>query len=125
MSSNNKHKNILALSQIPPLDNRRIAVHITPAAERAVRGGHPWLFADSLVKQSFNGRAGDITVIFDRKNRFLAVGLYDAQGPIRVRILHVGDPVTIDGIWLRAQLAAAAARRTPLLQTNSIGHALD
>ncbi|MCP4357123.1 MAG: hypothetical protein GY796_03780, partial [Chloroflexi bacterium] len=47
------------------------------------------------------------------------------QGPIRVRILHVGDPVTIDGIWLRAQLAAAAARRTPLLQTNSIGHALD
>ncbi|MCP4358601.1 MAG: DUF4277 domain-containing protein, partial [Chloroflexi bacterium] len=71
-----------------------------------------------------HGRAGDIIVIFDRKNRFLAVGLYDAQGPIRVRILHVGDPVTIDGIWLRAQLAAAAARRTPLLQTNSTGYRL-
>jgi 23S rRNA (cytosine1962-C5)-methyltransferase len=33
-------------------------------------------------------------VIFDRNDKFLAVGFFDPESPIRVRVLHVGKPLT-------------------------------
>lgn len=108
----------------PPINDRRIAVRVIPAAERAIRQGHPWLFADSITRVSHNGRSGDTAVIFDRKNRFLAVGLWDPHAPIRVRLLHHGDPTHINGEWIQAKLAAATERRTPLLDQQTNGYRL-
>ncbi|MCA9966558.1 MAG: class I SAM-dependent methyltransferase [Anaerolineales bacterium] len=92
---------------------KRLALRITPAAERAVRSGHPWLFAEGITKQSHNGRSGDLVVIFDRKNRFLAVGLYDPASPIRVRILQQGEAATVDGGWFGERVETAVSHRTP------------
>ncbi|MBN1485743.1 MAG: class I SAM-dependent methyltransferase [Chloroflexia bacterium] len=103
------------LAHLPLPAERRIALHVTPAAERALRRGHPWLFEGSIRRQSHQGRPGDIAVVFDRQRRFLALGLYDPNAPIRVRILQHHRPAPIDGEWFRARLAAAAARRAPLL----------
>jgi len=102
------------LAQLPAVAERRIAVHITPDAERHIRSGHPWLFADSIVRQSHEGKPGDLAVIFDQKRRFLAIGLYDPISPIRVRILHQGAPTNINTAWFTEQLAAAATVRAPL-----------
>jgi 23S rRNA (cytosine1962-C5)-methyltransferase len=60
-------------------------------------------------------------VIFDRKNRFMAVGLYDPHSPIRVRVLHQGSPAEINGRWWQHKLEAAAARREPLAGTGTTG----
>ena len=49
-----------------------------------------------MRSQNREGEAGELAVIFDRKERFLAVGLYDPDSPIRVRILHTGKPRAID-----------------------------
>ncbi|MGD2146500.1 MAG: class I SAM-dependent rRNA methyltransferase [Anaerolineae bacterium] len=103
------------LSQIPGSSARRIAVHVAPAAERALREGHPWLFAGSIREQSREGAPGDLAVVFDRKERFLAVGLYDPLSSIRVRILQHGEPAPIDPEWFTARLTAAAARRGSLI----------
>lgn len=111
MSHNNGHT---PLSRLPQRSDKRIALRVTPAAERAIRQGHPWLFADAIQQQSHQGQAGDTAVIFDRKHRFLAVGLYDPYAPIRVRILHVGDPTLITPDWFRQKIAEAAARRQSL-----------
>ena len=89
-------------------------MRVTPAAERAVRKGHPWVFAHAVRKQSCAGRAGDLAVIFDRRRRFLAVGLYDPHSPIRVRILQHGKQADIDRGWFRNRLLVAAERRVPL-----------
>ncbi len=105
-------------------ENRRIAVHVTPAAERSIRSGHPWVFENSIRKQSFNGRPGDLAVLFDRKRRFLAVGLYDPTSSIRVRILQAGKQAAIDAAWLQERLAAAAAIRRPLRHTDTTGYRL-
>lgn len=91
-----------------------IAVHLTPAGERAVRSGHPWLFAGAIGRQSRPGLAGDLAVLFDRKNRFLAVGLYDPHSPIRVRVLQRGRPQTIDQEWLVGRLQQAVSGRVSL-----------
>ncbi len=101
-----------------------MALRVSPAAERAMRGGHPWLFAEAIRHQSFAGKPGDLAVIFDQKRRFLAVGLYDPHSPIRVRILQVGEQASIDGEWFAEKVATAVARRAPLAQPHTTGYRL-
>ena len=99
-------------------------MHVTSAAERAIRKGHPWLFADAVESVSFNGRSGDLAVIFDRKRRFLAVGLYDPHSPIRVRILQQGQPEKINDFWFEGKITAAAAVRAGLPSCGTTGYRL-
>ena len=105
----------VVLSHIPGPAAQRVAVRVTPEAERALRRGHPWLFDRAIRQQSHDGHPGDLAVIFDHKRRFLAVGLYDPCSPIRVRILHRGKPTPINRDWFKTRLAAAAQLRAPLL----------
>ncbi len=110
--------------RIPPTNQRRMAVHVKPTAERALRGGHPWLFEDGIRKLSFEGAAGDLAVVFDNKDQFLAVGLYDPASPIRVKVLQHNDPATINGDWFGAKLQGAVALREPLRGTDTDGYRL-
>lgn len=109
-----------ALAHIPAPSARHIALRVTPAAERALRQGHPWLFDQSIRQQSHEGQPGDLGVIFDRKGRFLAVGLYDPRSLLRVRILAHGESARIDRDWFAAKLAAAAQIRAPLAKASSL-----
>lgn len=77
----------------------------------AVRAGHPWVFADSVKSQNRPGATGELAVMYDRKDRFLAIGLYDAESPIRVRILHCGKPAEIGREWWLGKARACLARR--------------
>lgn len=110
--------------QIPRPSDRRIALHVQPAAERALRQGHPWLYDQAIRKQSHDGVSGDLAVIFDRKGRFLAIGLYDPDSPIRVRVLQHGAPSPINVEWFEARLRAAAVRRAPLPAQGTTGYRL-
>lgn len=115
---------MLNLDAIPPVSAKRIALHVAPAAERALRSGHPWVFEQAIRKQSRAGEPGDLAVIFDARDRFLAVGLYDPQSPIRVRVLQHARPATIDRAWFAARLAAAAVIREPLTAQGTTGYRL-
>ena len=107
-----------------PTAAARLRLRITATAESILRSGHPWLFADSIHELNRAGQPGELAVIFDRKDKFLAVGLFDPDSPIRVRILHVGKPVTIDGAWWQARLAQALARRAGLFDEQTTGYRL-
>lgn len=65
---------------------------------------------------------GDLAVIYDRNDRFLAIGLYDPESPIRVRLLHAGKPVKIDAAWWQARLDAALQRRAGLFDETTTGY---
>lgn len=93
---------------------RRLAVRVTKDAERQIRGGHPWVFDRSITSVTDGGAPGDLAVVFDAKRRFLAIGLYDPSSPIRVRILHQGEPAPIDREWWHARLRDALDRRAEL-----------
>ncbi|HEY9508875.1 MAG TPA: class I SAM-dependent methyltransferase [Verrucomicrobiae bacterium] len=107
-----------------PKSNTRLRLRISPVAESNLRAGHPWLFADSIREQNRTGDAGELAVIFDRQDKFLAVGLYDPDSPIRVRVLHRGKPVTIDANWWSAQLAKAIERRRGLFDERTDSYRL-
>ena len=68
----------------------QLRVRLTAAAETIVRGGHPWVFAGSIRELNRDGAAGELAVIYDRNDRFLAIGLFDPHSPFGVRILHAG-----------------------------------
>jgi 23S rRNA (cytosine1962-C5)-methyltransferase len=100
----------------------RLRLRLTAAAESIVRSGHPWVFADSIKEQNRAGVAGELAVIFDRKDKFLAVGFFDPDSPIRVRVLHAGKPTTIDGTFWQSRLEAALERRKGLFDDSTTGY---
>jgi 23S rRNA (cytosine1962-C5)-methyltransferase len=102
------------LDSLPRPADSRLALRVTPDAVRRLRGGHPWLFDGSIISVSREGAAGDLAVVFDDDRRFVAIGLWDPESPIRVKVLHQGKPVAIDADWFRGRLADAVARRRTL-----------
>jgi 23S rRNA (cytosine1962-C5)-methyltransferase len=99
-----------------------LRLRVTAAAESCLRSGHPWLFADSIREQTREGESGELAVVYDRQNRFLAVGLYDPDSPIRLRVLHTGKPQIIDRDWWRTRLEQSLARREPLFDEQTTGY---
>jgi 23S rRNA (cytosine1962-C5)-methyltransferase len=99
----------------------RLRLRVTAAAERLIRSGHPWLFAAAVLDQNRQGQIGELAVIYDRKNRFLGIGLYDVQSPIRVRVLEARRPQTIDAAWWRQRLDRTLERRRGLFDEQTTG----
>jgi 23S rRNA (cytosine1962-C5)-methyltransferase len=96
-------------------------VELRKRLERAIRGGHPWVYRDALAGAP---RLPDGTVVrvTTRTGRTLAFGFWDARSPIAVRLL--GD--VAGGADARAVVAtrvsAALARRLTfidLVRTNA------
>ncbi|MEF2279683.1 23S rRNA (cytosine(2499)-C(5))-methyltransferase [Deinococcus sp. YIM 134068] len=100
----------------------RLRLRVTAAAESHLRAGHPWLYESSVREQNREGEAGELAVVYDRRDRFLAVGLYDPSSPLRLRVLHAGSPVTVDRAWWAARLDAALLRRAPLFGPDTDGY---
>jgi 23S rRNA (cytosine1962-C5)-methyltransferase len=94
---------------------------LKPAAESRIRAGHPWIFSESIREQSRQGGVGELAIVFDRHDKFLAIGLYDPHSPIRVRVIHRGQPVNIDSEWWRRQLLRAMERRKDVVDAETNG----
>jgi len=99
----------------------RLRLRVGAVAESVLRSGHPWLFAESIREQNRAGQAGELAVIYDRNDQFLAAGLFDPDSPIRVRLLHVGKPRAIDREWWSERLTRALDARQGLFDGQTTG----
>ena len=114
--------------ELPELPNQpkrnaaRLRLRITAAAEAIVRSGHPWVYADSIREQNRPGAMGELAVVYDRKDRFLALGLFDPDSPIRLRVLVSGKPDTINRAWWSRRLQDALAKRKGLFDEQTTGY---
>jgi 23S rRNA (cytosine1962-C5)-methyltransferase len=99
-------------------------LRVTAAAETQLRAGHPWVYGDSVRELNREGEPGELAVIYNRKDKFLAVGFFDPDSPIRVRVLHVGKPQTLDAAWWAARLDEAVNRRDGLFDKRTTGYRL-
>lgn len=89
----------------------RLRIRITKAAERKIRAGHPWVYSDSVLEVSREGAAGELAVIYDSADKFLAVGFYDPGSPLRVRIVSRERGREVDeGFWAERLEKSAALR---------------
>ena len=110
---------------LPNIQVQRLAIKVKAAAERSIRQQHPWVYDRSITKQSRQGNAGDLAIVFDQnKNKFLALGLYDPYSPIRIKLLQFSKSATIDEHWFREKIRQAHFRRLPLLETDTDSYRL-
>lgn len=100
----------------------RLRLRLSGAAEAAVRAGHPWVYSDKVRDPNRPGQPGELAVVYDRNDRFLAIGLYDPHSPLALRILHKGSPVHLDAAWWAARLDAALLRRQPVASQFTTGY---
>jgi 23S rRNA (cytosine1962-C5)-methyltransferase len=94
---------------------------VKPAAERQLRSGHPWLYENGILHQNRPGTTGEFGVVYDQKDRFLAIGLYDADSPIRLRVLHSGKPQPLTPEWWQARLEEPLKKRQGMFEDQTTG----
>lgn len=114
----------LNFDNLPTPAQRNIAIYVKPAAERAIRDGHPWVFNNSVRETSKQGNTGDVAILFDQKGRFMAAGLYDPASPIRIRLFQHGETGKIGYEMFKQRLETALLRRAPLAEANTTGYRL-
>ena len=120
-----KEKMNVSFDEFPTIPIDRLAIKVKPSVERIIKQKHPWLFEQGIVKQNKEGKAGDLAIIFDqKKNQYLAVGLYDPHSIIRVKLLQFIDKAVIDEAWFLNKITAAYDLRSPLLKTDTNSYRL-
>lgn len=61
--------------------------YITEKGEKALRGGHPWVYADEVTDISGSYENGGLADVFSRKGRWLGTGFINDNSKIRIRII--------------------------------------
>ncbi len=109
---------------LPKIKTQRLAIKLTLRAEKLVKQGHPWVFENSISKQSKDGKAGDLAILFDnRSDKVYAIGLYDPHSPIRIKILS-NTPAQINIDFFRLKINKAFDLRKKLLKTDTNSYRL-
>ena len=105
---------------------KRLAVKLSARGEQYVLQGHPWVFSDSIAKINKDASTGDLAIIFGRKkNKMIGIGLYDAESPIRIKMIYCSSvPVIVDDAFFQRKIEAAYQKRRSLLQTNTNSYRL-
>lgn len=94
------------------------AVRLTSAAERSLISGHPWIFSNSILKIKSTAKTGDLCVIFNKSGKkILGIGLFDANSPIRIKVLTNEGGVKIDKSFFKSTISNALKKRIPLFDT--------
>ena len=62
-------------------------IYITPKGEKALRGGHPWVYSDEVTDIDGNIENGGLVDVYSAKSRFLGTGFYNDNSKIRVRVI--------------------------------------
>jgi 23S rRNA (cytosine1962-C5)-methyltransferase len=94
---------------VAPTRNRKVTLR-KPLA-RAIRGGHPWIYADAL--RSLDGASpGEIVDVLDVKGGgFLARGYADPGSAIAVRVLTLDPDEIVDEAFVARRVAEASRLR--------------
>ncbi len=88
---------------------------VSAKAERSLRSGHPWVYADEIRSTQGELTAGGITDVFTLKGSWLGAGIYSAASKIAVRVLTDNANETFsDAFFERRVKYALEYRRTAM-----------
>lgn len=105
---------------------KRLAVKLNSKGEQFVTQGHPWVFSNNITKINDDAKSGDLAIIFSKnKNRVVGLGLYDANSPIRIKMLHSGiEKIEINANFFQSKIDTAFKKRSGLLKTKTNSYRL-
>lgn len=88
-------------------------VYITDKAVRALKGGHPWVFADEITAIEGGYENGELVDVFSAKNRYMGTGFINDNSKICVRVISKNANDKFDkAFWERRVKYALDYRKT-------------
>ena len=91
------------------------SVAVTEKAARALRGGHPWVFAGEVLTKESPCPDGEIVDVYTEKGRWQGAGFYNSRSLIRVRILSRNTNDKMDEAFFRRRVRYALAYRQQVM----------
>ena len=96
-------------------------ITITPKGERALTGGHPWVYEGEVVSISGTPEDGGLVDVVSKKGSWLGCGFYNSASKIRVRLVtrNANDDPSGDAFWARRLRYAWDYRKAVMGETDS------
>ncbi len=86
---------------------------VTPKAEKSLRAGHPWVFAEEITSVSGAYENGDIVDVYSQKEKYLGSGFINDNSKIRVRVISTNANDRFDAaFWARRVRYALGYRKS-------------
>jgi 23S rRNA (cytosine1962-C5)-methyltransferase len=112
------------MSLVTPSQNSPIKLRLGRDLVRALKRGHPWVFADAL-RQRPPAPPGSPAVLLDNKRgREFAWGFYDAHSPLAFRVCTVELGERLDDAWAEKRMSKALSLRRLLFDEQTTGFRL-
>ena len=99
-----------------------IKIEISKTLQGKIRKGHPWIFKYQILNPISDANEEKLAVVYDHKNQFLAVGLWDPSSDLCFRVLNLGKPVKINESFFRERLQSAKINRQDLESQSTTGY---
>jgi 23S rRNA (cytosine1962-C5)-methyltransferase len=99
-----------------------IRLQISKGLQKKIRSGYPWVFKYQILNGPIKGNPGDLGVVYDSDNRFLAVGLIDPEDEICFRVLQRSNPIAINESFWEERFKNAVSIREPLKNFQTDGY---
>ena len=95
-------------------------ITVTPKGERALTGGHPWVYEGEVVSLEGTAEDGGLVDVLSRRGSWLGCGFYNSRSKIRVRLVsrNANDDFS-DEFWTRRLRYAWEYRKTVMGETDS------
>lgn len=90
------------------------SVKLKKGKEKAVRQLHPWVFSGAIDQIKGNPENGDIIMVTDSNNNFLAYGFFNDKSRVAVRLLEWNLETEINESWWRKKIRTAVKHRDEL-----------
>lgn len=95
------------------------SVRLKKGKEKAVKQLHPWVFSGAIDQVKGSPENGDIVMVTDSKNDFLAYGFFNDKSRVAVRLLEWNLETEINESWWRKKIATAVKYREHLYTENT------
>ena len=90
------------------------SVKLKKGKEKAVRQLHPWVFSGAIDQIKGKPENGDIIMVTDSNNNFLAYGFFNDKSRVAVRLLEWNLETEINESWWRKKIRTAVKHRDEL-----------
>jgi 23S rRNA (cytosine1962-C5)-methyltransferase len=85
-------------------------VYLKPGEADRIVAGHPWVYANSVLRTTQPPADGDLVQVKDHRQRLLGVGFFNSKSKIHVRMLSP-ERVEVNAAFFEARIRAALAVR--------------
>jgi len=98
-----------------------IKIKISKTLEAKIRKGYPWVFKYQL-QSDVEKDSSSLAVLYDHKNHFLAIGLWDPDSDLCFRVLNLFEPKAIDFDFFQKRFQKALSLRQRLKEQETTGY---